>query len=139
MAKYITPEEFLAYTGINLKNISDDDNPSNKVEALLNRTEIRIIAYLSGTFRYDFDYKYSRLDDEHKGYFKNAVMEQVLYVINNTDIMSDSGYDPEKGILATQEQLKHIALSFTVKNMLMMSGLWDRNVTIGGDYNGWFY
>jgi len=139
MAKYITASEFLAYTGINLKHIEDDDNPSNKVESLLNRTEIRLIAYLTGTFRYDFDYKYEKLDDEHKEYFKYAVMEQVLYVINNTDIMSDSGYDPEKGVLSSQEELKHIALSFTVKNMLMMSGLWDRNISVGSNDYGWFY
>ncbi len=139
MANYITKEDVLNYTGINLDRIQDDDNPSFKVQSLINRVEIRMVSYLSSMFGYDFETKYADLNDENKKWFKYALLEQVLYIMNNTDIMSDSGYDPEKGIIATQGQLHNISVSRTAKNMLIKSGLWDRDINLGGNVYGWFY
>lgn len=142
-SKYITADEFKEYTGIDLyANLKDDDNPSNKVNALLFRTEARIEAFVNANFYRDVDEEYKDFTDYQKKHYKMALMEQVLYVIKNGDLSVDSGYDADEGVKISQDAMKKLVIAPNAKDQLVLCGLWCRKVKTksrGGFGDGWLY
>lgn len=129
--RYITADEFREYTGIDLASeLRDTSNPSDKVNAFLSRVEDRMESYLNAKFfKLVTDYWYY-WNDYNKSLYKKALIEQAYYIFKNGDIEADSGYDPERGIIASKHALGEIVIAPAAKNYLRLCGMW--NAHIGG-------
>ena len=137
--RYITADEFTQYTGIDLsKELRDTDNPSDKVSAFLKRVEDRMEVYMNAKFFKNVGELYPRLSDEQKMHYKLALIEQALYIFRNSDISVDSGYDPEKGIIANKKELTGLVIAPNARDHLRMTGLWTRHIGNYNFYDIWF-
>lgn len=135
--RYITVDEFFEYTGINLREeLNDTNNPSDKAEAFLVRIEDRMEAFLNAHFFKLITDEWPYWNDLNKGYYKKALIEQALYVFKNGDISVDSGYDPEKGMVASKPALTEITIAPNAKNYLMLCGMWTAHIR-GGCFFPW--
>lgn len=129
LTKYVTKDEFLAYSGINLDmRLKDDDNPSDKANSFLYRIERRMDTFLNANFYRNIDLEYPQFTDYQKEHYKQALMEQAIYILRNGDISTDSGYDPEGGFVAGADRLKHATIAPNAKEELMLCGLWCRKI-----------
>lgn len=141
-SKYITPEDFLAYTGINLiEELKDDDNPSNKANAFLFRVENRLESYISAYLYKDMNKEFFNFSDFQKEHYKYAIIEQALYVLKNGDISVDSGYDFESNkVVIKKAELEQRIIGINAKNELMRIGIWNRNIRNVGRWGlgSWF-
>lgn len=140
--RYITLDEFLAYTGIDLKSkLKSDDNPSRTAEAFLKRCTDRLEAYVEANYHKRIENIYNReLTDYQKEKYKLALIEQALYVFQNGDISVDSGYDPDKGIVSSRHNLKQLAIAPNAINYLLLCGVLTRKVRAKGGFEwggGW--
>lgn len=141
--KYITKDDYKMYWGEDLVNrFKDDDNPSNKADALLYRVEQRLSAYINARFYRNVDTEYPTFTDFQKEHYKLALLEQVFYILRNSDISTDSGYDVDAGEVMNIEHLKNIIIAPNCKDQLMLCGLWCRKIknrARGGLSEWWMY
>lgn len=128
--RFITPEEFTQYKGIDLKLVLNDHN----AERFIMNVEDDLDNFLTTRIGKDMGwiYKHYKLTDEQKLLFKKAVIEQVYYVFRNGDIRSDSGYDPDFGKRADQKYLNSIAVGPKAVGYLQKAGIWTLH--IGGSF-----
>lgn len=124
--RYITADEFLQYTGINLREeLNDTSNGSDKVNAFLKRTEDRIEAFLNAKFFKNVSDLYPEFSEFQKKHYKLALLEQAYYVFKNGDISSDSGYNQETLEIANQRKLRALAVAPNAIDHLRLTGLWS--------------
>ncbi len=127
--KYITTDEFLEYSGIDLKaRLRADDNPSNTALAFLKRIEVRMQAFVEANFHRDIDILFPSLTDHQKQCYKYALMEQAIYILRNGDISTDSGYDPHEGPKDSIGNLRGRSIAPNAKEQLMLAGIWSRKI-----------
>lgn len=121
--KYITPDEFKEYFGIDLSVELGSD-----ISALrfLKRLEDRIATYCDSKFNANIEWKYPHFTDYQKQRYKLALLEQAIYVFKNGDISVDSGYDQDKGIIAKTENL---IIAPNCRDNLRLCGIWNRNIS----------
>ena len=132
--RYIKAEDFLEYTGINLaEELRDNSNPSDKVNAFLRRIEVRIESFMNAHFFRNVNEEYTKFSDFQKEHYKYALLEQAYYTFKNGDIYTDSGYDPEKGIIVNKKELEGLVIAPAAKDHLRLTGLWSRH--IGSNWN----
>lgn len=124
--RYITADEFLQYTGINLREeLNDTSNGSDKVNAFLKRTEDRMEAFLNAKFFKNVSDLYPEFSEFQKKHYKLALLEQAYYVFKNGDISSDSGYNQETLEIASQRKLRALAVAPNAIDHLRLTGLWS--------------
>ena len=126
--KFISSDDFYNYWGIDLiEKLKNNGNPSNKANIFLRRIENNLMAWIdANTFR-NVGWEY--LSEFQLENFKYALLEQAMYVYRNTDISLDSGYDPEKGIIAERGTLDNLIVCTPALNFLKIAGLYNLNVT----------
>ena len=135
--RYITADEFREYTGVDLAaELRDTSNPSNKVDAFLMRVEDRMEVFMNSRFFKNVGEIWPKFTDEQKLHYKKALIEQAYYIFKNGDIYSDSGYDPEKGIVASKHALSELTIAPAARDHLRMTGLYSSHI---GDWNWDFY
>lgn len=128
-SKYITPDDFLTYFGIDLgSQLKGNANPSDKANAFLKRIEDRMEAYLNANFFKLVTDEYPRFSDFQKEHYKLALLEQAIYVFRNGDISVDSGYEPDEGIKISRHAINEITLAPNTINHLRLTGLWTRHI-----------
>ena len=121
--KYITPEDFLTYTGIDLgAQLKGNANPSDKATAFLMRIEVRMEAFMNANFFKNISEYWPRFSDFQKLHYKYALLEQALYVFRNGDISIDSGYEPDEGIKLDPTVRKKITIAPNAQDHLQMCG-----------------
>lgn len=134
LTRYITADEFKEYFGIDLeKELRDTSNPSNKVDSFLKRVANRMETYLNANFFRRVTDEYPKFSDFQKEHYKLALLEQAYYMFKNGDIYADSGYDPDKGIIANKKELNGLVIAPAARDHLRMTGLWSRH--IGGYFD----
>ena len=140
--QYVSVDDFLNYWNVDLRgNLRSGANPSNKGELFLKWTEDRLMAWIdANTFRNvpwdnlkdDYnDYRSERerkYGEEQKQWWKKAILAQAYYVFKNSNITMDSGYDPEKGIVATYEDLEKIEICRAAIDFIKKAGLYNHVV-----------
>lgn len=140
--KFVTPNDFLNYWGIdlNVKLRRGTTGPENVAESFLKRVEDRLMTWIdANTFRltpwdyYTDNYVYgneneAKLAKLRKDYWKKAILVQAMYVFKNSDIGLDSGYDPEKGIIAEKASLDEIEISRQAIDFIKNAGLYNHVV-----------
>lgn len=140
--KFITTNDFLNYWGIDLnaKLKGNSTGPNNAAEMFLKRIEDRLMTWVdANTFRltpwdyYTDTYVYrneneKKIADYKKDFWKKAILTQAFYVFKNSDIGLDSGYDPEKGIVAEKSALDEIEICRPAIDLLKSAGLYNHIV-----------
>lgn len=134
--KYITPDEFRDYFGIDLALIRDDTNPSNKQMAFLKRIEDRMEAMIDAQCFRKVSVEYPSFSEYQKECYKKALLEQAIYVFKNGDISVDSGMDPERGVVTDIKTLRDLSLAPNAKQYLQLCGLWSKKIRMGDWANG---
>lgn len=125
--RFITVDDFKNYFGKDLRSLmKNSDNPSREAELFLYRTEIRLINWIdSHTFR---NIMYEELSDFQRDNFCLAILEQAMYFLKNGNLGIESGYDMEKGIIVSQEQIASIQIPQAVADYLHNAGLLNFNI-----------
>ena len=137
--KYITPDDFLVYTGIDLgAQLKGNANPSDKANAFLNRIEVRMEAYLNAHFFKLVTDEYPRFSEFQKLHYKYALLEQALYIFRNGDISIDSGYEPDEGIKIGRRDIVKLSLAPNAIDHLRLCGLWSRHIGHVDFFEEWF-
>jgi len=135
--KYITPEDFLTYTGIDLgAQLKGNANPSDKAISFLMRIEVRMEAFMNANFFKNVSDCWPHFSDYQKLHYKYALLEQALYVFRNGDISIDSGYEPDEGIKLDPTARKKIIIAPNAQDHLQLCGLWSRHISRTLDF-GW--
>lgn len=143
--RYITPDEFIEYTGIDLgAQLKGNANPSDKALAFLNRIEVRMEAFLNARFFKRVSDEWPYFTDWQKQHYKYALLEQALYVFKNGDISVDSGYNPDEGIKISPTAKKEITIAQNAIDHLLLIGLWNRYIKSPGffgpnGFGGYFF
>lgn len=126
--KYITPDDFKNYWGIDLACLDDGDDPSNKKTRFIQRIEDRIAMIVDSSCFKQVDREYPAFSEYQKQHYKLALLEQAMYVFHSGDIQVDSGIDPERGVVITPEQIAKTVLSPMAKRHLMLCGIWSKKI-----------
>lgn len=110
-SRYITADDFKAYTGIDLHiELKDDDNASNKVDAFLYRNEIRLERYVAYTFFVNVKNSFEHFTDYQKEQWKFALLEQALYILFNGEISVVGSENGEKKPVIAPNTKEHLIL-----------------------------
>ena len=136
--QFVSTEDFLNYWGIDLKaKLNKGANPSNFADMFLRRIEDRLMTWIDATTFRITPWEYYKDDyvpknelnkkamDLSRDYWKKAILEQAMYVFKNSDIGQDSGYDPEKGIVAPEHDLQSIEICRPCIRFLIDAGLYN--------------
>ena len=76
---YITKEEFLIYSGINLElELPKSDDEGNKANRYIHQVELFVLGQLN-------PYEKQEVNDLNIGYIKLAIVEQLVYSLSNTN------------------------------------------------------
>ena len=127
--KYITPDDFKEYFGIDLDlELKNSANPSDTAEAFLLRIENRLATFIDAEFYRKVDEEYPQFTDYQKKHYAQALLEQAIYVFRNGDISVDSGYDYEQGEKASNDTIIKKIIAPNCKQELLLCGLWTRKI-----------
>lgn len=138
VTKYITPDEFKTYFGIDLEaELKGGANPSDSATAFLKRIEDRLATFINANFYRNVDLEYPEFTDYQKEHYARALLEQAIYVFRNGDISVDSGYDYEHGETASTTTLLFKSIAPNCKQELLLCGLWCRKIK-GARANSWY-
>ena len=121
MEKYITRDDYLIAKGVDLElELQDDDNPSRKVERLIEEITDWCVEHLTKNYQGGIDLlDFDKLSEIRQKYFRKGVIEQIEYVLRNGFTNKDSGYNSETGVIV---DLSKIALSPNAKQKFWMGG-----------------
>lgn len=133
--KQITENDFLQYFDVDLASqLKDGDNTSRKFEIFAYRIQKRLDAIIFSVYRQNVDKLWNTsMTDFQKENYKLALLEQMMYVFKNGDVSLDSGYDAEKGAIASRDQMNEIKLCSNTINYLETAGLINRHIDSGID------
>lgn len=123
--KYITPNEFQEYFGIDLCAALKTE--TNAI-AFIKRIEDRLATFVDANFNRNIDKLYPEFSDYQKEHYKLALLEQCIYVFKNSDLSVDSGYDPDKGEIEDINKLRGRVIAPNCKENLILCGIWNRAV-----------
>lgn len=127
--KYITPDDFKEYFGIDLDlELKASGNPSDTSVAFLKRVEDRLATFLDAQFYRKIEQEYPKFTDYQKEHYQKALLEQAIYVFKNGDISVDSGYNYEQGETASNETILKKIIAPNCKQNLLLCGLWTRKI-----------
>lgn len=132
--KYITLDEFQEYTGIDLR---EELGTEEQALAFLTRIEDRMESYLNAHFFKVVSDYWPLFTESQKKHYKLALIEQAVYIFRNSDISTDSGYDPDKGIIISKHALTELSLAPNARDHLRMTGLWSGHIGTGGFFGPW--
>ncbi len=123
--KFVTPDDFFNYTGRSLDAIlQPNENESNKSNLFLKNVEEDLMFRVDHlSFRV---YRWDNLTDYQLNCLKRAIIKQAEYVLRNGDLMTDSGYDIEKGKVITRAEIEEIGLCVPATDALQSCGLLNR-------------
>lgn len=125
--KYITLDDFDTYFPEQGPIRELFDGEINAL-AFLKRIEDRMELFINSNFNRNIDKEYPVFTENMKEHYKKALLEQCAYIIKNSDITVDSGYDPERGEVMNIDRMKKIALAPNALDHLRMCGLTNRQL-----------
>ena len=124
--QFVKPDDFKNRTGIDL-NETLKGTSSNKANLFLLDVESKFLAWVdANTFRTT---PWEELTEFQLENLQEAIIIQALYIYRNSDIALDSGYDLERGVIASQEELTIRSICPAALNYLKRSGLYNHAIS----------
>ena len=124
--KYITIDEFNQY--FPEINLVEAFGTKEKALAFIKRWEDRLGSFINASFNRNIDMLFPIFTDYQKEHYKLALLEQCLYIFRNSDISTDSGYDPDKGEITSRGKINALTIAPNCKRELILCGIWNRNI-----------
>ena len=120
--RFVKIDDYFNYTGKNLSEMLQlNANESNQANIFLKNVESDLMSRVDAiSFRI---YPWEHLSPFQLECLQEAIILQADYVIRNGDMMSDSGYEPERGFVASMDRIQEVALSPKSKDRLIKCGL----------------
>ncbi len=135
--RWITSDDFKAIYGIDLDlRLKGYDNISRKSDIFLSKIEMDCETYIQGNYYRKINFE--KMTPFQQRNFKLGLLAQAYYVFRNGDLSSDSGYDPEKGIIAPRGKIEDITISSIALNYFKICNLLTRHIKGGGFFNDWW-
>ena len=124
--KFVSAGDFENYWGEGLYNLKSNDNASGKEEIFLRRVENRLLSWIdANTFRVT---AWEDLTPEQVEHLQIAILEQAMYVYRNSDLIQDSGYDPEKGKIVDYTYIESIEICEAAIREIKIAGLYNHTI-----------
>lgn len=101
---------------------------SINANAWIERIEERLKTFIDANFYRNVDQEYPHFTDYQKYHYRRALEEQAIYIWRNSDISTDSGYDPDQGRRISLNELKQMSVAPNAKDELILCGLWSRKI-----------
>ena len=128
-AYFVSPQDFNNYWGIDLNVVlpeTGSELDSNKADMFLMRVEDRLMAWLdANTYR---TYLWESIEGNDKEAMQKAIIIQAMYIFRNSDLSTDSGYDPQRGVVIAKKDLQSIEICDAAVDILKASGLYSRTI-----------
>lgn len=122
--RFVKPSDYENYTGVSLNaELKVNQNESNKANLFLMQIEDMLLARIDKTsFRL---YDWNNLTEYQKDCLQKAIIIETQYIIRNSNIFTDSGYDPERGEIINIDKLQNIAICPSAIDFLSNCGLYN--------------
>lgn len=126
--RFVTPSDFENYTGHNLNYLlKAAENESNKANLFLMDIEETLLARIDATsFRVT---DWNNLTDFQLESLQKAIIKQAEYILRNSDLFTDSGYDLEKGEVISIDKLQRIVICRSSIDLLKNCGLFNQVIS----------
>lgn len=120
--RFVKPSDFFNYTGKELNALLQvNGNISNVSNLFLMQIEDRLLARIDMmSFR---TRTWDNLTDFQKENLQKAIITEAEYIIRNSDLFTDSGYDLERGEIISSSKLREIELCRPALDYLRSCGL----------------
>lgn len=120
--RFVTPSDFVNYTGIDLsEKFKSENNESNKANLFLMQIEDTLLARIDNmSFR---NVRWENLSDLQLENLQKAIIYQAEYILRNGDLFTDSGYDLERGEIISFDKLQKISICRVSIDLLKNCGL----------------
>lgn len=120
--RFVKPSDFYNYTGKDLNAcLQVNNNISNASNLFLMQIEDRLLARIDMmSFRLR---TWDNLTDFQKENLQKAIITEAEYIIRNSDLFTDSGYDLERGEIISPEKLRNIEICRSSLDYLRSCGL----------------
>ena len=126
--RFVTPSDFENYTGKNLNLLlKSNSNESNKANIFLKEIEDCLFARLDNDSFRTTDW--NRLTDLQLESVQIAIIKQAEYILRNSDLFTDSGYDLEKGEVMNFDKIRNISVCSTSRDLLFNCGLYSHVIS----------
>lgn len=132
--KYITLDELREYEPD--CDLVEAYGSREKALAFLYRLEKRMATWLDVNYFQKIDQMYPEFSEYQKEQYKLALLEQAIYVWRNSDISTDSGYEPDEGEKINRNTLKNIKIAPNAEENLINCGLICREVYKRSGFGG---
>lgn len=122
--RFVKSSDYENYTGRSLNaELKANQNESNKANLFLMQIEDMLLARIDKvSFRL---YDWNCLSEFQKECLQKAIIVEVEYIIRNSNLFTDSGYDPERGEIIDINKLQNIAICPTAIDFLSNCGLYN--------------
>jgi hypothetical protein len=137
--KFVEQSDYFNYFGVNLNEaLRVQDNESNLPNLFLMQVEDKLLARIDATSFRIYNWDRNRLTPFQLENLQKAILYQAEYMIRNSDLFSDSGYDLERGQIISGEKLQSIAICRTSIDLLKNCGLFNQVIVNRHRYNEFF-
>lgn len=135
-AYFVKPDDFFNYTGKDLNAcLQINDNLSNAANIFLMQIEDRMLARIDMlSFRIR---RWDQLSDYQKESLQKAIIVEAEYIIRNSDLFTDSGYDLERGEVISSAKLRDIEICRASLDLLRKCGLLNQVIQNRYRWNRW--
>lgn len=134
--RFVKANDYKNYTGKDLNEMFDTEDSNNLAEKFILRIEDLLLTRIDNiSFRTQ---NWENLTDFQLECLQKAIIEQITYIVRNSDLFSDSGYDLDKGKIIDNEELYKIEICRASKDYLRRCGLLNLTVKNTHRFNNWF-
>lgn len=134
--RFVKANDYRNYTGKDLNEMFDKEDSNNLAEKFILRIEDLLLTRIDNiSFRTQ---NWDNLTDFQLECLQKAIIEQITYIVRNSDLFSDSGYDLDKGKIIDNEELYKIEICRASKDYLRRCGLLNLTIRNTIRYNNWF-
>mgnify|MGYP004643454335 CR=1 FL=1 len=122
--RFVKPSDYLNYIGRDLNfELKANQNESNKANLFLMQIEDMLLARIDKTsFRL---YSWDCITEYQKDCLQKAIIIEANYIIRNSNLFTDSGYDPDRGEIIDINKLQNVAICPSAIDFLSNCGLYN--------------
>lgn len=130
-ARFVTPDDFLNYSGIDLRSnmrSSGTPNDSSEADRFLFRMETDFLSHVEEISFWNYDWDTIVYHPDNLYWLKIALLKQALYVYRGGDLSTDNGYDPQRGPIDNLDDINTRIFSSVALEIMHSHSLFSRSV-----------